>query len=98
MPVTLFEVRWPDDTVTTCYSPSTVIKESFAEGTTYSLEDFLARADVSLKLASQRVADKYGMACSQAMSQLAAIHERAQTYQSIEDPKVEVIRFLKDRT
>ena len=94
MPVTHFEVRWPDDSVTVCYSPSTVIKESFSEGTSYSMDDFLARADLSLKRASQRVADKYGMACSQALGQLAAIHARAQTYHSIEDPKVEVIRFL----
>jgi uncharacterized repeat protein (TIGR04042 family) len=94
MPVTLFEVRWPDDTVTTCYSPSTVIKESLSEGTTYTLDDFLARADIALKRASERVAAKYGMACSQAVSQLVAIHARAQTYQAIEDPRIEVIRFL----
>jgi uncharacterized repeat protein (TIGR04042 family) len=94
MPVVLFEVRWPDQSISTCYSPSSIVKESFEEGASYDVADFLARADRSLKAASQRVAEKYGSPCGQALGQLAVIHERVKSFESIEDARIEVIRFL----
>jgi uncharacterized repeat protein (TIGR04042 family) len=95
MPVTLFEVRWPDQSLETCYSPSSVVKESFSEGSVYPLAQFVALAEQSLQRASRRVAEKYGSPCSQAMGQLARIKERAVTFENLADPQVELIRFLK---
>ncbi len=95
MPVTLFEVRWPDQSVETCYSPSTVVKEWFSEATTYPLSEFVSLAEASLQRASARVAEKYGSPCGQAIGQLAQIKERAKTYRDMPDPHVELIRFLK---
>ncbi len=95
MPVTLFEVRWPDQSLETCYSPSTVVRESFREGALYPLAEFVARAEQSLHQASRRVAEKYGAPCGQALGQLERIKQRAMTFEDLADPQVELIRFLK---
>jgi uncharacterized repeat protein (TIGR04042 family) len=94
MPVTLFEVRWPDASTTTCYSPSTVIKQAFEAGASYSMDDFLTRVDRALKAASDRVAMKYGSPCGRALGQLAEINEQAETFKDVRDAKVELVRFL----
>ncbi len=78
MPVMLFKVRWPDGTVETHYSPSTVIQDFFEVGRTYALADFLDQCRRGLHAASARVASVYGGAgCSRAMAQLAAIEAKA---------------------
>ncbi len=78
MPVTLFRVRWPDGSVETHYSPSTIIQEYFEVGRSYTLSDFLGLCRRGLNAASDRVASVYGGAgCSRAMAQLAAIEAKA---------------------
>lgn len=77
MPQMRFRVRWPDDTVTSCYSPSLVIKDYFEVGQAYALEDFVARSRESLTIASARVKAKYGFSCTAAAEQLQAITDRA---------------------
>ena len=78
MPVMLFKVRWPDGSVETHYSPSTVIQDFFEVGRTYSLADFLDLCRKGLHAASARVASVYGgTGCSRAMAQLAAIEAKA---------------------
>ncbi len=77
MPEVHFRVRWPDGAVETCYSPSTVIRDFFAVGQAYPLPDFVARSRSGLHAASERVRAIYGMGCSRAMAQLAAIEARA---------------------
>ena len=77
MPEVHFRVRWPDGSVETCYSPSTVIENFFVAGEAYSLADFLARSRAGLQAASERVRAVYGSGCSRAMAQLAAIESRA---------------------
>jgi uncharacterized repeat protein (TIGR04042 family) len=61
-----FVVRWPDDTVTACYSPSLVVRDYLEVGKTYPLDDFVARSRTALTIASQRVEEKYGFPCSNA--------------------------------
>jgi uncharacterized repeat protein (TIGR04042 family) len=73
MPELYFRVRWPDGSSEACYSPSTVIREFFTAGETYTLTDFLARGTAGLSRASARVEQKYGMPCSRALGQLARI-------------------------
>ena len=78
MPVMLFKVRWPDGSVETHYSPSTVIQDFFEVGRSYTLADFVDLCRKGLHAASARVASVYGgSGCSRAMAQLAAIEARA---------------------
>lgn len=80
MPAMHFNVRWPDQQETLCYSPSLVIQDFLAPGQPYALEDFLAKVRQALHIASERVRAKYGFACSQAMDQLAEIERIARTF------------------
>ena len=87
MPVMLFKVRWPDGSVETHYSPSTVIQDFFEVGRSYALSDFLDQCRKGLHAASARVAAVYGGAgCSRAMAQLAAIEARAGREQDMQAP------------
>jgi len=88
-----FHVRWPDQRVTRCYSPSLVIHEYFQPGQSYHMNDFLQRAREALEIASERVREKYGFACSQAMDQLAEIEEIALDFQSQTDAQIAVTKF-----
>ncbi|MYM33287.1 MSMEG_0570 family nitrogen starvation response protein [Duganella sp. FT94W] len=82
MPEVRFTVRWPDDSVSDCYSPSTVIHDYLQAGASYPLDDFMTRSRTALHLASERVRLKYGYACSSAMDQLLRLEARAVSYQA----------------
>ena len=64
MPEMRFRILWPDGVVETCYSPSLVVKEHLRVGGSYEPPEFLARCRVALNIASDRVQEKYGHACS----------------------------------
>ncbi len=93
MPEMRFVVRWPDKTVEACYSPSLVVREYLAVGETYALADFVERSRTALTIASDRVREKYGFACSYAQRQLASIDRRAASFASHVDPRVVVEAF-----
>jgi uncharacterized repeat protein (TIGR04042 family) len=80
MPVMHFKVRWPDGHETDCYSPSVIVSEFFTAGTHYPVRDFVSRSKEALNIASERVREKYGFACSAAMDQLAQIEELAERF------------------
>ncbi|MBY5664473.1 MSMEG_0570 family nitrogen starvation response protein [Rhizobium leguminosarum] len=80
MPEMRFVIAWPDGRKETCYSPSLVIKDYFAEGQTYPLSDFLDRSRTALTIASDRVKAKYGYPCSLALGQLSRIEQAATPY------------------
>ncbi|MDM4769482.1 MSMEG_0570 family nitrogen starvation response protein [Solimonas sp. SE-A11] len=80
MPETLFLVRWPDDSTSRCYSPSSTIREAFEPGRRYPLADFVERSRAALEHASARVTQKYGFGCGQALAQIRAIEQRATLY------------------
>ncbi|WP_354438358.1 MSMEG_0570 family nitrogen starvation response protein [Marmoricola sp. OAE513] len=61
-----FTVRWPDGSVEECYSPSLVVHDHLEEGATYAVEDFVSRTVTALDLASARVREKFGFACTSA--------------------------------
>ncbi|MEV4779056.1 MSMEG_0570 family nitrogen starvation response protein [Burkholderia sp. LMU1-1-1.1] len=82
MPEVRFTVRWPDDSVSQCYSPSTVVHEYLRAGERYPLADFMARSRTALTLASERVRLKYGYACSSAMDQLARLEASAGRFEA----------------
>lgn len=91
MPAMYFHLRWPDRSVSRCYSPSLVIKDYFEPGRSYALPDFLHRSREALTIASDRVREKYGFACSMAMDQLAQIEDTAGRFEAAAD--VEVTAF-----
>jgi uncharacterized repeat protein (TIGR04042 family) len=80
MPEVIFRICWPDGTEERCYSPSTIIRDHFAAGESYQLDEFVARARAGLHAASDRVAAKYGHPCSNAMNQLARIEATARLH------------------
>nr|WP_218886568.1 MSMEG_0570 family nitrogen starvation response protein [Kineococcus aurantiacus] len=72
-----FTVRWPDDTVQRCYSPSLVVHDHLTAGRDYPVEEFTTRCRTALTEASDRVRARYGMACTSALAQLSDIERRA---------------------
>jgi uncharacterized repeat protein (TIGR04042 family) len=91
MPEVYFTIVWPDGEEERCYSPSTVIKNHIAAGDSYSVDQFLGRARTGLGEASERVAARYGFACSSAMAQLASIEERAASFAGSQHASVRCI-------
>jgi uncharacterized repeat protein (TIGR04042 family) len=93
MPEMRFSICWPDGSVESCYSPSLVIKDYFKPGETYTLADFLERSRTALAIASERVAAKYGFACSSAAAQLARIEEGCKRFADLPFPSIRVETF-----
>ena len=93
MPEMRFRIRWPDGSQESCYSPSLVIKDYFAPGASYPLDDFLARSRTALAIASDRVKARYGRPCSLALAQLARIETGCRSFTHIDDARVSVDAF-----
>src|SRR3954471_20246192 len=85
MPEMMFQIAWPDGSTEQCYSPSLVIKEHLAIGETYAVAEFLQRSRTALTIASDRVREKYGFACSRAMGQLARLERGAERFVAAAD-------------
>lgn len=77
MPEMTFTVRWPDGRVDDLYSPSLVIHDFLTVGSSYSVEDFTRRSVRALTIASERVAAKFGFACTSAAQTAAVIEQLA---------------------
>ena len=93
MPAMHYRLRWPDASVSTCYSPSLVIKDFFEPGTAYALPDFLQRVREATQIASDRVAAKFGFACSRAADQLADIESKAARFADQPLARIEMLSF-----
>lgn len=93
MPELNFTVRWPDQRIQTCYSPSSTIREFFAVGQAYALDEFLARSRRAFAHASERVRQRYGYACSSAASQLWQIEREAERFAQTPGAQVTVESF-----
>lgn len=93
MPEMLFHIRWPDGATEQCYSPSLVIKDHLAVGEAYPVPDFMARSRTALTIASDRVREKYGFACSRALGQLARLEAAAGRFGKDADGTVTVLSF-----
>lgn len=90
MPELHFSVKWPDGSIDSCYSPSTVIRDYFEVGKSYSLQEFLNIAGEALQSASDRVEQKFGYHCSSAMDQLSIIRHKAGLFASQPDNQIVV--------
>lgn len=93
MPAMHYQLRWPDASVTTCYSPSLIIKDYFEVGASYPVPDFMVRIREATQIASDRVAAKFGFACSRATDQLAVLEEQAAPYINQPDARIEMLAF-----
>jgi uncharacterized repeat protein (TIGR04042 family) len=93
MPEMLFHIRWPDGVTEQCYSPSLVIKDHLEASATYDLAEFMRRSRTALMIASDRVREKYGFACSRAMAQLARLEAAAGRFERSPDARVTVTSF-----
>jgi uncharacterized repeat protein (TIGR04042 family) len=93
MPEMRFQIRWPDGAIEQCYSPSLVIRDHLAVGETYTVPEFLRRSRIALTIASDRVREKYGFACSRAMGQLARLESAAGHFDDKTGDHVTVISF-----
>jgi len=91
VPELTFTVRWPDGAVEDCYSPSLVVHDHLAAGTTYSVADFERRSVEALRAASERVRATHGFPCSRSAVSAAAIRSRAAAFPP--DAAVEVLRL-----
>lgn len=94
MPVMHFLIQWPDNSEANCYSPSQVVSDFFTPGQDYPLDDFVSRAREALNIASERVREKYGFACSAAMDQLAKIEVDAKRFMAEPDARVRIIALV----
>lgn len=95
MPEMHYRLRWPDDSESVCYSPSLVIKDHFSAGARYRIDDFLARARAATQIASDRVAAKYGYACSRAADELRRIERTAAGFEHWPQAHVRVVEFME---
>ncbi|WP_042693699.1 MSMEG_0570 family nitrogen starvation response protein [Azospirillum sp. B506] len=91
MPEMNFRVRWPDGTLSDCYSPSLVIREHLEEGKIYRLADFVHISRTALTIASDRVAAKFGFPCSRAARQIAVIDAEAARFANDPEATVTVV-------
>jgi uncharacterized repeat protein (TIGR04042 family) len=93
MPEMRFQIRWPDGAIEQCYSPSLVVRDHLAVGESYSMPEFLRRSRTALTIASDRVQEKYGFACTRAMGQLARLESAAGHFAENSGACVTVISF-----
>ena len=93
MPELMFRVRWPDASISLCYSPSSTVREAFVLQQPYALDDFVARSRAALEHASARVAAKYGWGCGHASAQIREIEATAQRWRGDPAATVVVVAF-----
>lgn len=89
MPEMHFLVRWPDNSVQRCYSPSLVIADYLEPGESYQVEQLIDRCTEALGIASERVRAKYGFVCTAAAQQLHELRDKAVGFQSADVVMVE---------
>jgi uncharacterized repeat protein (TIGR04042 family) len=96
MPEMHFTIQWPSGTQERCYSPSYIIEEYLSVGLEYSVAEFLARTRSALELASERVRERYGFACSSALDQLTALEQASEQLSAEERTgSVKILAFEK---
>ncbi|GAA4667555.1 MSMEG_0570 family nitrogen starvation response protein [Frondihabitans cladoniiphilus] len=77
MPEMTFDVRWPDGSESSCYSPSLVMHDFLDRGAVYALDEFVDRSSAALDLAGERVRATYGFVCTSAIQQKNEIVQAA---------------------
>lgn len=92
VPEVLFDVRWPDGSRQTFYSPSLIVEERFSAGADYPVADFVDTSRVCMRIADQRVREKFGFGCSQSVATLAGIEQAAARFAGTDRVTLEAFR------
>ena len=93
MPEIHFRIRWPDQSETRCYSPSTTIMQFLTADRSYPLSEFLGLSRKALEHGSERVRQKYGYGCAQAQLQIEEIERLAVRFIDTPAACVSVVDF-----
>jgi uncharacterized repeat protein (TIGR04042 family) len=80
MPEVHFTIRWPDENVTTHYSPSTIVHNYFQSDDSLTVEELVDKSVKALEHASNRVRERYGYACTRASESCDTILALSQKY------------------
>lgn len=88
----MFDVRWPDGTEVSYYSPSLVVTEHLDTGTTYPVAEFVTRSRTCMEIADARVRAKYGFGCAQSARTIALIDAAAGRFAPTDPVRVESFR------
>ena len=89
MPVTNFQIQWPNGEIRTCFSPSSIVREHFKAGDTFPVGDFVKRSRRALLEADERVAAKFGYGCGHAASEIKEIEAHGRKFADSE-----IVRIL----
>lgn len=92
VPEVLFDVRWPDGSTQSFYSPSLIVEEYFRAGHTYPVGDFVDTSRTCMRIADQRVRQKYGFGCAQSVATMAGIEQAATRFAADEHVTLEAFR------
>lgn len=84
MPVTHLHIKWPDNTKDKVYSPSSVIEKYFSAKQEIPVNKFHSLCSESLDEASNRVAQKFGFACTSAAAEKKRIQLLCSRYEASE--------------
>jgi putative flavoprotein involved in K+ transport len=77
MPEVAFAVRWADGTGSVMRSPSRAIERFLVAGAVYPRDEFMRRVTDGMAAASERVRERYGVACTAAAEQTVLAGELA---------------------
>ncbi len=95
MPEMRFVIEWPNGEQRTCYSPSLVVKDYLEVGGSYEVEDFAARCQTALDIASDRVRAKFGFPCTMARAEASQIAVEAARFRGRPGTLVRVLKFIE---
>jgi uncharacterized repeat protein (TIGR04042 family) len=92
VPEVLFDVRWPDGSRQTFYSPSLIVEEHFLAGRTYPVAEFVDTSRACMRIADQRVRQKYGFGCAESVATMAGIEQAAARFAATDHVTLESFR------
>jgi len=89
VPEMLFDVRWPDGSTQSFYSPSLVVEDHLRVGAGYPVAEFVDIGRTCMRIADERVRAKYGFGCAQSVETLARIEAAAARFDAAAEVTVE---------
>ncbi len=92
MPVTYIHIQWPNEEEDQVYSPSSIIENYFTPQQEITVTKFNALCNESLTKASDRVAKKFGFACTSAMAEMQRITSCCKNHDGSEKVKIIAIK------
>jgi uncharacterized repeat protein (TIGR04042 family) len=92
MPEVFFDVRWPDGSTESFYSPSLIVEEHLRAGSGYPVAEFLRRGRICMRIADQRVREKYGVGCAESVRTMTRIEASAARFDAADEVTVERFR------